>query len=228
MEPYYVLTKLPSDEAAEFQILQPFVPRSSNDSRRNLTAFMVAKNDPGSYGKLEAYVMPSNTQVAGPLLIASEMQSDPTVSAQESLLSRGGSRVLRGNIVMLPIGDSIIAVRPMYVQAASQNAFPQLRKVVVWDANRVRMGDSLEDALRLLFGDAPPTQEGQPGEQPRPSSETVADLLAKAEAAFAAADEALRDGDLAGYQRNVSEARQYIEQAQEAERRDEPNGSTSA
>jgi uncharacterized membrane protein (UPF0182 family) len=227
MDPYYVLTKLPTDEGTEFQILQPFVPRSASDSRRNLTAFMVAKSDPATYGKLEAFVMPSNTQVAGPALIASEMQSDPTVSAQESLLSQGGSQVLRGNIVMLPIGESIIAVRPMYVRAEGQNSFPQLKKVIVWHANKVRMGDTLADALRSLFGDAPPTQEQGPGDQVQPSGASVAVLLARADEAFAAAEKSLRDGDLAGYQRHVSEARDYLHQAQDAQDREESKSSTS-
>ncbi len=215
MEPYYVLTRLPSDKEAEFQILQPFVPRSSNDSRRNLTAFMVAKSDPGSYGKLEAYVMPAGQQVEGPALIASEMQSDPTVSSTESLLSRGGSTVKRGNIVMLPIADSIIAVRPIYVQASGANNFPQLRKVVVWQASNVKMGDTLEEALRLLFGAAPPTQQPSTPGGEAPAAESVESLLAKAEAAFDAADKSLREGDLAGYQQHVAEAREFNRRARE-------------
>lgn len=228
MDPYYVLTRLPSDEEAQFQILQPFVPRSARDDRRNLTAFMVAKSDPGSYGKLEAFVMPEGKQVAGPTLIAAEMQSDPSVSAQETLLSQGGSDVLRGNIVMLPIGQSIIAVRPMYVRAEGQNSFPQLRKVIVWQANRVRIADTLADALRALFGDAPPTQEETPGEgEAPPSSTTVTELLARAEAAFEAADKALRAGDLAGYQRNVAEARDNLRRAQDAQAAESANKDTA-
>jgi uncharacterized membrane protein (UPF0182 family) len=231
MDPYYVLTRLPSDKEAEFQILQPFVPRSSNDSRRNLTAFVVAKSDPGRYGRLEAYVMPAGVPVEGPVQIAQEMQSDPTVSAQESLLSRGGSKVKRGNIVMLPIADSIIAVRPMYVQASGANNFPQLRKVIVWHAGQVRMGDTLQDALRLLFGDAPPTQEQGPGGAPSveaPEGASVADLLAKADEAFDAADKALREGDLAGYQRHNAEARDYVRQAKDADTREQSTKSSAS
>ena len=219
MEPYYVLTRLPSDQSAEFQILQPFVPRSLNDSRKNLTAFMVAKSDPDAYGKLEAYVMPADQNVAGPIVIGSEMQSDPAVAQAETFLGQAGSTVKLGNIVMLPIGQSIIAVRPMYVKGEGNSSFPQLRKVVVWHAGDVRIGDTLQDALTQLFGAAPPTQEegpnGTPSEQP--SSQTVAQLLAKASAAFEAADKALREGDLAGYQQHVREAQQYIQQAQQEE-----------
>ncbi|HUR78670.1 MAG TPA: UPF0182 family protein [Acidimicrobiales bacterium] len=229
MDPYYVLTRLPSDEDAQFQILQPFVPRSEGDRRRNLTAFMVAKSDPGSYGKLEAYVMPEGQQVAGPAQIASEMQSDPQVGAQESLLSQSGSQLKRGNIVMLPIGKSIIAVRPMYVQAEGSNGFPQLKKVIVWHADRVRIADTLAEALRLLFGDAPPTQEQQPGEGgvAAPAA-SVADLLTRAQASFEAADKALRAGDLAAYQQHVKEARDYTRQAQEAADKQQADDSTSA
>ena len=221
MAPYYVLTRLPSDKNAQFQILQPFVPRSANDSRPNLTAFMVAKSDPGSYGKLEAYVMPAGIQVAGPSLIASEMQSDPAVSAQESLLSQGGSTVKRGNIVMLPIANSIIAVRPLYVQGQGQNSFPQLRKVVVWHAGEVRMDDTLQGALTALFGNAPNTQEQGPispngSVNQTPTGTSVSDLLAQAEAEFAAADQSLHNGDLAGYQQHVAKARDYDKRARDA------------
>jgi uncharacterized protein len=215
MVPYYVLTRLPSDKDAEFQILQPFVPRSQSDSRKNLTAFMVAKSDPDDYGKLEAYVMPAGQTVQGPVVIASEMQSDPAVAQAETFLDQAGSRIQRGNIVMLPIGQSIIAVRPMYVQAAGSASFPQLRKVIVWHAGDVRIGDTLQDALTQLFGAAPPTQEQGPGgggiQQP---SQTVTEWLAKASAEFDAADKALRNGDLAGYQQHVSAARDDIQHAQ--------------
>jgi uncharacterized membrane protein (UPF0182 family) len=220
MEPYYVLTRLPSDQSAEFQILQPFVPRSQSDSRKNLTAFMVAKSDPDSYGKLEAYVMPADQTVDGPVVIDTEMRSDPAVAQAETLLgqSGGGSVIKRGNIIMLPIGQSIIAVRPMYVQGEGDSSFPQLRKVIVWHAGDVRIADTLQEALTQLFGAAPPTQEqgpdGAPSEQP---TQSVSDLLHKAQDAFDAADKSLREGDLAGYQQHVSEARQYIEQAQREE-----------
>lgn len=219
MAPYYVLTRLPTDTEANFQILQPFVPRSSNDSRKNLTAFMVAKSDPGSYGKLEAYVMPAGQQVAGPTIIATEMGSNPAVAQAETLLSQSGSRIKRGNIVMLPIANSIVAVRPLYVQAEAASSFPQLRKVVVWHAGDVRIADTLQEALTALFGDAPPTQE-QTGQNPStpstPTSASVSALLGQAEQEFQAADDALKNGDLAGYQSHIAKAHEYTQRAKEA------------
>jgi uncharacterized membrane protein (UPF0182 family) len=233
MEPYYVLTRLPSDQAAEFQILQPFVPRSQSDSRKNLTAFMVAKSDPDKYGQLETYVMPADQTVDGPVVIDTEMRSDPAVAQAETLLgqSGGGSNIKRGNIIMLPIGQSIIAVRPLYVQGEGDSSFPQLRKVIVWHAGDVRIGDTLQDALTQLFGAAPPThEEGGGGETPTEQpSQSVAELLAKASAAFDAADKSLRDGDLAGYQKHVSEARDYIDRAEEQQAAEKSaSNSTSA
>ncbi len=167
MEPYYVLTRLPSDKEAEFQILQPFVPRSASDSRRNLTAFMVAKSDPGSYGKLEAYVMPDGPASggAGADRLGDAIGSGGRIDGVVAVVV--GSKIKRGNIVMLPIANSIIAVRPMYVQAEGPNSFPQLRKVIVWHAGRVRMGDTLEEALRALFGDAPPDAGAGPDQARR-------------------------------------------------------------
>ncbi|MDP1794265.1 MAG: UPF0182 family protein, partial [Acidimicrobiales bacterium] len=218
MEPYYVLTRLPTDKGAEFQILQPFVPRSSNDSRKNLTAFMVAKSDPGSYGKLEAYVMPAGQQVAGPAIISTQMQSNPAVAQAETFLGQSGSEIKRGNIVMLPIANSIIAVRPLYVQADGQSSFPQLRKVIVWHAGQVRIADTLQEALSSLFGAAPPTQEqgGQPTTPSGPSTSSISSLLAQAEAEFAAAEAALKSGNLAEYQSHTTKAREFNRRAREA------------
>lgn len=231
MAPYYVLTRLPTDKTADFQILQPFVPRSNNDSRKNLTAFMVAKSDPGSYGKLEAYVMPSGQQVAGPAVISTEMRSNPAVAQAETLLGQAGSKIRRGNIIMLPIANSMIAIRPLYVQAEGQSSFPQLRKVVVWHAGDVRIADTLQEALTQLFGDAPPTQEqteGQPSAPSGPSTVSISSLLAQAESEFQAADDALRNGDLAGYQTHTAKAREYNRRAKDAADTQPSQSSTTA
>ena len=122
-------------------------------------------------------------------------------------------------------------MRPLYVQAEAASSFPQLRKVVVWHAGEVRIADTLQDALTQLFGDAPPTQEQTGGETPNtpsgPSSASVSSLLAQAEAEFQAADDALRNGDLAGYQSHTAKAREYNRRAKEAADASPPVSSTT-
>ncbi|HEX2048638.1 MAG TPA: UPF0182 family protein [Acidimicrobiales bacterium] len=229
MDPYYLLMRLPDEPRAEFLILQPFVPFSDDDSRRELSAFMVAKSDPTEYGKLEVFVMPRDRQVDGPAIVNARINQDPEVSSLITLLSRAGSEVLQGNLVIIPIEQSLLYIRPLYVQATGPNAVPELKKVIVAFGGRIQIRDTLQDALAAVFGDAPPTlEEGpSPGPQdpaaPSPPSampEEVRRILDDAARAFAEADTALRNGDPVGYATKVQEGRQAFERARQAAARD--------
>ena len=229
MDPYYLLMRLPEEEREEFLLLQPFVPTSRDDTRQELTAFMVAKSDPESYGQLEVFVMPRNQLPAGPAIVDARINQEPEVSEQITLLSRAGSQVLLGNLLIIPINDSLLYIRPLYVQA-ERTAVPQFKKAIVVYADRVEMRDTLKQALEAIFGEAPETQEEAPvdGDQPPPTDggepepppdggqvESVQALLDQATAAFIAADEALKAGDLATYQAKNREARDLIARAGE-------------
>ena len=225
MQPTYLLLRLPGEEDLSFLILRPFVPRStSGDRQQNLTAFMTAKSDPDEYGKLKAFVMPRGVQIDGPALSNARIQSTTAIAEQLTLLNREGSRVQQGNVLVIPIGNSLLYVRPIYVEAQA-NPLPELRKVVVVYGKRASMGDTLQQALTGLFGSAPPTLEAgpeQPSEPTMPTTPTpsadVQALLDRAAVAFAEADAALRAGDLAGYQAKVREAQSLVEQAAAANR----------
>ncbi|MEA2686851.1 MAG: uncharacterized protein QOE93_2046 [Actinomycetota bacterium] len=238
MEPYHLLMRLPGEAQEDFLILQPFVPFSRDDSRKDLTAFMVAKSDPAEYGRLEAFVMPRATRIDGPALINARINQEPTVSRDITLLGTGGSNVKLGNLLVVPINQSLMYIQPLYVQA-SGTPLPQLKKVIVVVGDRVVMRDSLRESLEALFGTAPPTLERQgagaptepggpgtpvtpgpdgtpPTTTPPPVGATVASLLDQANARFTAADEALRRGDLAAYQRELEGARNLVRQASDA------------
>jgi uncharacterized membrane protein (UPF0182 family) len=220
MDPTYVLMRLPREQEEDFLILQPFVYHSEGDKQQNLSAFVTAKSDPGpDYGKLQAFVMPREQQVDGPALVNARMLSDNNVSSAVALLGKTGSEVRVGNIILLPIGNSLVYVRPMYVQAAN-NPVPELRKVIVAAGNRVAMGDRLQDALTQIFGSAPPTLEEGPANPPPapggPGSEltlTLTQLLDQADAAYRAAQAALTKGDLAEYQKQVNLMAQLLARA---------------
>ncbi len=228
MDPYYLLMRLPGAPAAEFLILQPFVPFSEDDTRRELSAFMVAKADPAEYGKLEVFVMPRDRQVDGPAIVNARINQEPEVSQLITLLSRAGSEVLLGNLVIIPVEQSLIYVRPLYVQATGANAVPELKKVIVAFGDRIAIRDTLQDALVAVFGDAPETREegpavdqvdppGTPGAAP---PDEVRRLLDAAARSFADADAALRNGDPVGYATKVQEGRQAFERAREAASRE--------
>ena len=227
MDPYYLLMRLPGASDTEFLILQPFVPFSQDDSRRELSAFMVAKSDPGEYGKLEVFVMPRDRQVDGPAIVNARINQEPEVSQLITLLSRAGSGVLLGNLLVIPVEQSLIYVRPLYVQATGANAVPELKKVIVAFGNRIAIHDSLQQALVAVFGAAPDTLEEGLSEPITPdgtppvgggdglSSDAQA-LLDRAATAFAAADAALRDGDPVEYARQIQEGRRLFQEAREA------------
>jgi len=240
MDPYYLLMRLPDEEEASFVILQPFVPYSDRDSRKDLTAFIVAKPD----GSMRAFITPRSGQVDGPALVSARINQNPEVSEARTLLGREGSKVRFGNLLALPVQESLLWVQPFYVEATS-TPLPQLKRVVVVFGSRVVVRPTLKEALTAIFGNSPPTLEelvpGQAGEgtpspppttpgepeTPAPTAETAADLIAQAEVRFASAEEALRRGDLAGYQRETGEARNLIRRANELLRPPEPTTTTT-
>ena len=224
MDPYYLLMRLPGEPNVEFLMLQPFVPFSDDDSRRELSAFMVAKGDPDDYGQLEVFVMPRDRQVDGPAIVNARINQEPEVSQLITLLSRAGSEVLLGNLVIIPVEQSLIYIRPLYVQATGANAVPELKKVIVAFGDRIAIRDTFQDALVAVFGAAPETLEEGPadGEPPDttptdPADPTVSGearrLLDQAAQAFTEADAALRAGDPVEYARKVQEGRQLFDQA---------------
>jgi hypothetical protein len=226
MDPYYLVMRLPDEPNLEFLMLQPFVPFSDDDSRRELSAFMVAKGDPDDYGKLEVFVMPRDRQVDGPAIVNARINQEPEVSQLITLLSRAGSEVLLGNLVIIPVEQSLIYIRPLYVQATGANAVPELKKVIVAFGDRIAIRDTFQDALVAVFGAAPETLEEGPvgGEPPDPTTPTdpgeitgeARRLLDQAAQAFTAADAALLAGDPVEYARKVQEGRQLFDQARQA------------
>jgi uncharacterized membrane protein (UPF0182 family) len=163
---------------------------------------MVGKSDGDDYGKLEVFVMPRDNLPNGPALVQGEIQRDPTVSREESLLSGPGSKASFGSLTAIPIDGGLVYVRPFYV-TSTETEVPGLEKVIVYFEGDVAIADTLQAALTDVFGEAPPTleEEGEPdpGEPTTPEeptgtlSEQVAKLLVDANDLFDQADAALPD-----------------------------------
>ncbi|MGQ0521566.1 MAG: UPF0182 family membrane protein [Actinomycetota bacterium] len=215
MDPTYLLLRLPEDEDESFLILQPFVPRSSGDRQQNLSAFMTAKSDPGEYGKLQAFVMPRGEQIDGPALVDARAAADPDISREITLLNQQGSQVQLGNVQVIPIENSLLYIRPLYVQSA-RNPLPEFKRAIIVFGDEAVIGNTLEEALTKIFGAAPKTLEEAPGATPPttpgqtppgPSapaeSAEVQRLLGEAQAAYDAAQAALRNGNLAEYEKQI-------------------------
>ena len=233
IDPYYLLTQLPGEDNAEFVMLRTFVP-VGDDQNQLLTAFMVARSDPGNYGELVSYEMPRQNRPDGPAIVADAMQSDPIVSEQQTLLGTGESTVKLGNLILVPVDNALVYVRPFYVES-DQVQIPELKKVIAFYESDVAISDTLAGALGQLFDaekvpnldeivDEPDPEPGDPEdpespedpEDPGPElgvNERAARLLEEAEVLFQEARTALAEGDLGTYQDKNDEAEDKVSEA---------------
>jgi len=216
---YYMIMRLPGQTREEFVLILPYVP----NGRANMIAWLGAQSDAPNYGKAVSFEFPSSLNVYGPAQVEAAINQDPTISAQRTLWGQQGSTVIFGNLLTVPIEDSLLYVQPLYLQS-STTALPQIQRVIVFyrspsstpnlptgQQQNVVMAPTLGDALTEIFGGAPPpgTQPGvKPGVTPpvTPSGATSAAaraLIAKANSEYAAAQAALRRGDFAGYARQI-------------------------
>ena len=223
MKPYYLQMRLPGQPKENFLILQPFVPVGTGDQELpNLSAFMVAKSDPGEYGRLEAYTMPLGSVVPGPDQIDSIINSTPEFSRQRSLLDQRGSQLIQGSLLLVPVEHSLLYIRPLYIQATGDTKLPEFKFLVAVYGNRAVLGDSLQAALAQLFPDLPPPPPTiDNGTVPPPSgggavTGDVASLLGQADTAYNDAQTALKNGDLSAYQKAVDKMADLIRQARQA------------
>jgi uncharacterized membrane protein (UPF0182 family) len=226
MDPYYLQMRLPGQEKEGFLILQPFVPIGAGGRELSqLQSFMVAKSDPGEYGKLEAYTMPSDRSVLGPEQVNATINATPEITDRLTPLTRAGSQVRQGSMLLIPIENSILYIRPLYLQGAGQTKIPEFKFVAVVYGSRAVLGTTLNDALGQIFEGLP--AQPAPGEDPAdPGTPTppgpgggtgdVASLLARADTAYAEAQAALKTGDLAGYQEAVDRLAELVRQARSA------------
>jgi len=222
MEPYYVIMRIPGEEEAEFVLIQPIVP----EGRRNMIAWVAARMDPGTYGERIAFQFPTGTTTHGPEQIEARIGQDDAISEQFTLWSNAGSQVVRGNLLVLPIGDDgLLYVEPIFLQAAGA-PFPEFVRVIMVDQRRVAFAESVEEGLRQLLGEAepPPPEEPEgpepspsPGESPEPSpspGELPADvegLIEEAQRLYDEAQEALAAGDLGTYQERIDELAEVLD-----------------
>jgi uncharacterized protein len=221
-EAYYVVMRLPDAPDPEFLLLQPMVP----SARPNMIAWVAARNDGPQRGTELVYQFPQDTTVLGPNQIEARIDAEPTISAQVSLWNQSGSKVIKGNLIVIPLQDSIIYLQPIYLQSTNSK-FPQLEKVVLASSTVVVWGDTLQQSINLLLaggfggngGPSPtPTPTPAPGATPTPIPSTtpapglpsdVQGLVAYANDHFVLAQTALRAGDFATYGREIA----LVEQA---------------
>ena len=199
--PYYLTLKLPNAKAPAFSLTTPFVPKGT---RENLTAFATVNSKPGpDYGKITVLQLPRSTAISGPSQIASNFEAKPEVANTLSLLRQGGSDVVLGNLLTLPVGGGLLNVQPVYVKATSNaSAYPLLQKVLVSFGDVIGFDSSLKGALDQVFGgNSGSSTSTSPTTTTSNSSADLSAALASAKQAIADGQAALAKGDFAAYGR---------------------------
>jgi len=200
--PYYLTLQMPGVAKPEFAMTTPFVPRGG---RENLSAFAVVNSDAGpNYGKITVLQLPRSTNVAGPSQVASNFEAKPEVANSLSLLRQGGSDVVLGNLLTLPVGGGLLYVQPVYVKATSNSAaYPLLQKVLVSFGDQIGYDDTLKGALDQVFGGNSGTTSASGGSTSTTgtTNNSLASALVSAKQALADGQAALAKGDFAAYGR---------------------------
>lgn len=189
MGPRHIIMKLPGEKKEEYILMLPFTPRGKD----NLSAWMVARNDGDSYGKLIVYRFPKQKLIFGPKQVIGRINQDAEVSRQISLWDQRGSQVIQGPLLVIPIEESLIYVRPLYLKAET-GKIPELKRVIVAYENKIAMEENLEAALSRIFGvtekiDKPTITADQP----------TNDLFRQAQELYDEAIRSQKEGDWARY-----------------------------
>ena len=199
--PEYSIYRLPGDDAPEFLLTNVFVPAG----RQNLTAMLVARSDPGRYGELILLDVPVEDQTPGPRQVEARVEQDPVISQQFSLWRQGGSRVSLGHLHLIPVGDALLYMEPVFLEA-QDDAIPKLARFIISDGSRVVMTESLGEGVRALAGGGvvPTLASIDAPQSGAVSGRSALDILDEAEAA-------LRRGDFQGFGQGLDELRRALE-----------------
>lgn len=212
MEPYFINTRLPNEKKTEFVLMLPMAP----NNRDNMIAWLAARCDPPDYGKLIVYTFPKDKLIYGPFQINALINQNTEVSQQISLWNQMGSRVIHGNLLVVPIDNSLLYVMPLYLRAAS-GQLPELKRVIAVYGGKVVMQETLADALAALFK-AP---AGQTLDQPQPAQAAATGLTlppATSDSARAALEHynraltKLKGGDWAGFGDELNAMKPLLEE----------------
>ena len=198
--PYYMTVQMPGSAKPAFSLTTPFVPRGG---RENLSAFAAVNSNAGpDYGKITVLQLPRSTNIAGPSQVASNFEAKPEVANALSLLRQGGSDVVLGNLLTLPVGNGLLYVQPVYVRATgNSSAYPLLQKVLVSFGDVIGFDSSLKGALDQVFGGNSGTNASASSPTTSNSSADLASALQSAKQAIADGQAALAKGDFAAYGR---------------------------
>jgi uncharacterized membrane protein (UPF0182 family) len=231
VQPYYVIMRLPDESREEFVLIRPFTPAG----KPNAVAFLAGRSDGANRGKAIVYAFPKSKQVFGPSQIEARIDQTPAISSQFSLWNQSGSHVVRGNLLMIPLANSYLYVEPIYLQA-EQSQLPELQRVIVVNGERIAMETTLDASLAAVFQAAPaaagvtattatpPANSAPATATPGPATAAtpaagvatpaatdIAGLVKEASDHYNAAQQQLRQGNLAGYQQELEQMKAVLD-----------------
>ncbi|WP_366921836.1 UPF0182 family protein [Metallumcola ferriviriculae] len=215
MEPYYTVMRLPDEEKNEYLLMLPFTPAK----KLNMTSWLAVRNSPKEYGGMIDFRFPRDSLVFGPMQIEARIDQDSEISSQLTLWNQRGSEIIRGNLLVIPIKDSILYVEPLFLQG-EQSRLPELRRVIVAYKDNIVMAKTFEQALETLFKDEVPVPAPQPEPNPQPelptgNNQNVDELIKSANQLFNLAQEKLRQGDWNGYGDAINELDTILNQLEQ-------------
>jgi uncharacterized membrane protein (UPF0182 family) len=200
MSPYYILMRLPDTRELQYLLMTPFTPKN----RDNMIAWMAAKCDFPQYGQVLVYQLPKERLTFGPIQVEAMIDQNTVISEQLSLWDQRGSRVIRGNLIIIPIDNAFLYVEPVYLTAEGTN-IPQLKRVIVISGNRVVMAPTLDKAIEAVFGAPQP-------EVVRMTTPPELDPLTRAREDLKKAEEAMRQGKWEDFGKSMQELKQSLGQ----------------
>jgi len=210
VEPYYIIMRLPDEEKEEFLLMLPFTPAN----KKNTVSWLAARCDGENYGKLLAYRFPKDKLVYGSSQIENRIGQDTVITEQLALWGRGGSRVIRGNLLLIPLGKSILYVEPVFLEAET-GGLPELKRVIVAAGDKIAMAPTLEESIAAIFGTEAPPTEPQPPKPAVPVAEEIANLIEEAQQHYDKAQEYLKSGDWTGYGEELEALKAVLNQLAE-------------
>jgi uncharacterized membrane protein (UPF0182 family) len=216
MAPEYELFKVPGQSSQTFNLVDAFVPVSTNDQIQTMSGMIVAGSDPSDYGKLTVFQTPP---IDGPALVDADISATQAVSTKISFLNQNGSSVLFGTLQVVPVGNSMLYFRPFYVES-SRNPFPKLDYYIVVYAgasgqSKVAFQPTLQQALQYLFQVNLNTGSPQPTGPSAPVSQSVQNLIAQANTDLQQAQTDLKAGNFAAYGSDESALQSVLQKLQD-------------
>jgi len=210
----HIIMKLPNEDKEEYILMIPFTPQGKD----NMAAWMVARADGENYGKLAVYRFPKQKLVYGPRQIINRINQDPDISRQISLWDQRGSEVNQGSLLVIPIEESLLYVRPLYLRS-SGGKIPELRRVIVAYENQIVMKPTLDEAINAIFGTSATKEKKtheQPGEKQKAESFMLPeDIINQARQHYDAAINAQKEGNWARYGEEINKLGEVLEKLKE-------------